>query len=123
MTGDHGTTGPAGLTAALVYALTGERLVDVPADASPAGALEREGWPVTRIRAHAQQRREAGQPWPHPVSREQRAGVGAAQLAAALAAVMADLGLQGRTRGPAPARPLTQDERRLLADVPPHHGA
>ena len=52
-----------------------------------------------------------------------RARLGAAQFAAALAGLRTALDLD---RSPpyrsSPGRPLTADERRLLADVPPHHG-
>ena len=52
-----------------------------------------------------------------------RAGLGAAQFAAALSGLRAALDLEPPPRTvPSPGRPLTADERRLLADVPPHHG-
>jgi hypothetical protein len=57
----------------------------------------------------------------HPLPAELAEGLGAAQLAAAAAE------LRRRLSGPPPAvvaeqRPFTADERRLLQDVPPHHG-
>ena len=57
----------------------------------------------------------------HPVPADLTEGLGAAQLGAAVAE------LRRRLTGPpratvAGARPLTADERRLLQDVPPHHG-
>ncbi len=52
-----------------------------------------------------------------------RARLGAAQFAAALAGLRTALDLDRTPRtAPRPGRPLTADERRLLADVPPHHG-
>jgi hypothetical protein len=58
---------------------------------------------------------------PHPLPVDLAEGLGAAQLAAAAAE------LRRRLSGPPPAvvadsRALTADERRLLQDVPPHHG-
>ena len=53
-----------------------------------------------------------------------RARLGAAQFAAALAGLRSELDPAGAPRtAPRPGRPLTADERRLLADVPPHHGS
>ncbi|SDR87680.1 hypothetical protein SAMN04488543_0669 [Friedmanniella luteola] len=57
----------------------------------------------------------------HPLPADLAEGLGAAQLGAALAE------LRRRLTGPSPTvvageRPLTADERRLLQDVPPHHG-
>ena len=57
----------------------------------------------------------------HPLPPDLADGIGAAQLWAAVAE------LRHRLSGPVPAvvadeRPLTADERRLLHDVPPHHG-
>ncbi|QLQ14916.1 MAG: hypothetical protein HZY73_03340 [Micropruina sp.] len=115
------------LTEAVAFALTGDRL-DLPDEAEPGGTaqliaeLARAGWEAGRIRAHADLCRQDGTPWPHPVAASQRPGIGAAQLSAALAAALDDLGLRGPARPPAPPRPLTADERRLLAEVPPHHG-
>jgi hypothetical protein len=57
----------------------------------------------------------------HPVPADLLEGIGAAQFAAVLAEL--------RTRLASQARPVLAerapdaDERRLLADVPPHHGA
>ena len=57
----------------------------------------------------------------HPLPADLAEGLGAAQLGAAVAE------LRRRLTGPArltvaDERPLTADERRLLQDVPPHHG-
>ena len=52
-----------------------------------------------------------------------RTRLGAAQFAAALAGLRTALDLNRNPRtAPGPGRPLTADERRLQADVPPHHG-
>ncbi len=57
----------------------------------------------------------------HPLPPDLAEGIGAAQLWAAVAE------LRHRLSSPVPVvvaeeRPLTADERRLLHDVPPHHG-
>lgn len=57
----------------------------------------------------------------YAVPADLREGIGAAQLAALLTELRTRL---GRGRGPVLAdRAPDADERRLLADVPPHHGA
>jgi hypothetical protein len=61
--------------------------------------------------------------WPDQVPPELRAGLGAAQYAAAWIALLAELGqLTANTRPVVADRALTADERRLQADRPPHHG-
>ncbi|GAA1835294.1 hypothetical protein ACFFOM_09515 [Microlunatus capsulatus] len=57
----------------------------------------------------------------HPLPPDLAEGLGPAQLGSAVAE------LRRRLSGPPPAvvadpRPLSADERRLLQDVPPHHG-
>jgi hypothetical protein len=42
---------------------------------------------------------------------------------AAVQGVQRDLGLFGVATAPAAPRALTADERRLQAEVPPHHGS
>lgn len=85
-------------------------------------ALADAGWDAERILAHAEAVLAGGGVWPHPVPDALRARVGSARLFAVLQRVQQDLGLFGRAAAPAPRRPLTADERRLLHDVPPHHG-
>ena len=93
---------------ALVYALTGERRVDLGGQDAPdldALLLLLPGGPYGA----------------HPVPADLLAGIGPAQFAAVLTALRARL---PREKGPAPVlvdRPLTADERRLVADAPPHH--
>lgn len=54
---------------------------------------------------------------------ELRAGLGAAQYAAAWRALVDALGpLTTNARPVVTDRALTADERRLIADRPPHHG-
>ena len=50
------------------------------------------------------------------------AGLPPAQLLAALQAVRSTLGLGTGARRVGPDQPPNADERRLLAEVPPHHG-
>ncbi len=110
------------LAQALGLALTGESgIVDVSA-ADPLAGLAASGWSPERILAHAQTARASGEVWPHPVPEELRRLVGSARLFAVLQQVQRDLGVFGRSAAPARARALTADERRLLSEVPPHHG-
>jgi hypothetical protein len=113
--------------AALAYALLGR----VPEGLSPTDGLDiarflRELdalWPggLRAVRSEIGRRRSVG-PWPHRVPPELMRGLGAAQFTAALTGVRQELGLDVvTTRRPAERR-LDPDERRLLTDVPPHHG-
>lgn len=81
-------------------------------------------WPggLAALRAEVQQMQRAGR-WPHPVPTALMAGLGPAQFVAALRELAEQLELaRGPAVPPAASRPLSADERRLLADVPPHHG-
>lgn len=114
---------------ALAYAITGEQWDGLAEQSAPdleeLAALIEARCPggLPRLRETVVRRRSAGAPWPYPVPAELRAGLGAAQWLAALTALRRLLGLD-----PAAARPVLSsrapdaDERRLLADVPPHHG-
>lgn len=111
---------------ALAWALTGEAL-DLPDRPAPdadalVAELARHGWGAERVRTHALE--AAGvTPWPHPVPDALRAGLGAAQLHAALGAARARLGLDVLAAAPPSRRTkLDADERRLLAEAPPHFG-
>lgn len=112
---------------ALAFALTQQEL-PLPASAAPdpAGvvdALAQAGWSAERITEHAREVLAAEQPWPHPIPAALREGCGPAQLQAALVRVRALLDLETvAKRPPAAPRPLNADERRLMADVPPHWG-
>lgn len=102
---------------ALAYAVTGVRFQDLGRQPTPdldaltavlRARLGAEVDPTELTRAH-------------PVPADLAHGLGAAQLGAAVAE------LRRRLTGPPRARvagerPLTADERRLLQDVPPHHG-
>jgi hypothetical protein len=105
---------------AVAYALTGRRYAELEG---------RRGPDLDALVAFLQPRlgveldlSELGRP--HPLPEDLRQGIGAAQLWAAVAE------LRTRLVPPAPApttvlrgRPLTADERRLVEDVPPHHGS
>lgn len=112
----HDALGPA-----LAQALVGEQLPIDPGD--PLAGLASAGWDRDALHRHADRVRSAGGVWPHPVAEELRLRVGSARLLAAVQAAQTALGLLGTPARPAAARPLTADERRLLADVPPHHGS
>ncbi|CAA9305570.1 MAG: hypothetical protein AVDCRST_MAG48-1677 [uncultured Friedmanniella sp.] len=102
---------------ALAYAVTGVRFEDLGRQDRPdidtlaallRPRLGRDVDPAELARAH-------------PLPGDLAQGLGPAQLGAAVAE------LRRRLSGPAPAvvaepRPLSADERRLLQDVPPHHG-
>lgn len=99
--------------AALAYAVSGRELdlgvqeaPDVPALAAE---LRARGVPVDAVR----------RPVPEPL----RAGLGFAQLAAAEAALRERLGVTGQVAArPSGRARLDADERRLVADRPPHWG-
>lgn len=113
---------------ALAYALVGVHL-ELPGRGTPdASALLNQladlGWDADRIRGHARDLTAAEQLWPHQVPDDLRTGLGAAQLHAAFAEARERLGLGATVGVPRSARvALNADERRLLADVPPHHVA
>ncbi len=106
---------------AMALALVGERLDLAPTEAPDVGdllaQLAANGWERTRIAelAHAAPQR------PFPVAPADRAGLGPAQFTAALGEARAALDLVALDVRPRSARRvLDADERRLLADVPPH---
>ena len=106
---------------ALAYAVTGRHFPDL-------GLQERADLAVLaadlRKRAAAGEVQLLGDSSTSAVPADLRAGLGAAQFAAALAGLRAALDLEPTPHAvPSPGRPLTADERRLLADVPPHHGS
>ncbi len=105
-----GTAGAAARSwhQALAFAVTGERRPD----------LGTQPVPDLDVVAVALAGRQLGA---YAVPADLREGIGAAQLAALVTALRARLAPGGR---PVLAdRPPDADERRLLADVPPHHGA
>ena len=111
---------------ALGLALTGEDLalgVQERFEVNEAvAALASVDWDAARIAEHAH--RLVGQaPWPHPVPAAQWGPIGAAEFHAALLRLRERLGLSAlEVRPPSTRTRLDADERRLLADVPPHFG-
>lgn len=116
--------------AALAYDLLGPPVRQLP---EPAKLDVRQliddlgGADAVRVLAAAAKSAGGG---PFELPQELRLGLGAAQFAAARAAFLAalgpldPLGSSDVTRRPVLAdRPLSADERRLLADRPPHHGS
>lgn len=105
---------------ALAYAVTGRALDDLGEQVRP----EPAGLVIAlneRVIAGELPRPDGTS---HIVPPELMAGLGSAQFSAALSAVRSGFGIDGLTRRPpALARPLTADDRRLLAEVPPHHGS
>lgn len=103
---------------ALAYALTGVRFEDLGRQSRPdVDALAALLRPRLGARVDPVELTRA-----HPLPADLAEGLGAAQLGAALSE------LRRRLAGPPPVvvageRPLTADERRLLQDVPPHHGS
>lgn len=114
------------LAEAVTRALTGQRVETTPTGASPqelADALVGAGWNAERLQQLRGERQEQEEPWPFPVERELLATAGFARHQSSLKEVRRLLGVDGlvptRHLGP---KVLGPAERRLLADVPPHHG-
>jgi hypothetical protein len=114
---------------ALAYAVTGRRYAELGEQAAPdlrglAQALESAAGDDSLPR-HVRETLEAGEPWPHPVPADLMTGLGYAQFSAALAQLRSELDLT-RPAGMPPrvgaSQPLSPADRRLLDDVPPHHG-
>jgi hypothetical protein len=110
----------------LGFALTGQWLSGL-ADLEPQDAdgilnrLDKAGWPSSRIVEFRAQTHAAGRRWPLAVPDDQRGDWGLAQFQAALVAILESLDQsQAQVRR---ATTLTADDRRLLAEVPPHHVA
>ena len=119
----------AGWHRALAYALCGVDLAGLPERPAPDGAalaeeLAAAGWDRTALGRHAEERRQAGEPWPHPVPAGLAEGLPAAQFAAALRELVSGWGLAStphRVRSARADRPAAGDER-LRRDLPPHFG-
>jgi len=106
----------------LAASLVGEPvdLVDTAPDAGIVlAALDRLGWPASRIEAVARRCFEAEEAWPFPVARHVVAE-GPAQWYALVREARTLLGLDGDVQPPPTRTALTADERRLLSEVPPH---
>jgi hypothetical protein len=108
---------------ALAYAICGQRLSELGQQDEPdldelVRILSRDADLVPRVQVD----RRRGN-WPHPVPNDLMAGIGWAQFSSALTVLITrlDLAPGSAARGPS-SRPPDADERRLLHDVPPHHG-
>lgn len=113
----------------LAYALTGRRWDTLGEQAAPdLAVLTRElrrQLSDDELAAHVRSSAAAGLVWPHPVPDDLMAGLGYAQFAAALGQLRAALGLAPQSGSPrvGTTQMLGADERRLLDEVPPHHGS
>jgi hypothetical protein len=113
---------------ALAYAITGRLVPELGEQGDPdvaALAEQLRGGPG-EVGSPGQPDLRADRPWPHPVPAELMTGLGYAQFAAALAQLRQALGLNGPlavAAGRDPSAPVSAEERRLLDEVPPHHGA
>lgn len=104
----------------LARALTGQELPVSSAAGDLVGQLNRLGWHTDALASLREQRQLMGKPWPFPIPLEARREIGFARFDAALAQLRSELGLTGLQPSQAKPRELTADERRLLADRPPH---
>ena len=111
------------LVAALTQALTGDPISAGGPDVQQLTAtLADAGWTPDRVRAHALATLADGDVWPHPVDRADLDELGPARFFSALTELRKLLGVWTlETRPPSRRTTLTADERRLLAEVPPHH--
>lgn len=109
---------------ALAYAVTGAEVPGLGRQARPDVVALAEVLLAEPGRDPGGTQRPAATTARHVVTRELLAGIGAAQFWA----VLADLQRELARHAPAERSPVTQsraltaEERRLLADVPPHHG-
>lgn len=106
----------------LARALTGQELPVTSLDlAGLVDELAALGWDavsLAKLRAGRQERRL---PWPFQPELEAVKEIGFSRFAARLAELRALLGLDGILLVPHPVdRPLSREERRLIADRPPH---
>lgn len=113
--------------AALAYALLGPPVLDLAETGAPRIAdlavdLYDASGGADALRRTVSEAQVRGV-WPYEVPGGLRAGLGAAQFAAAWSALLATLATDAPAAWPVlQDRALTPDERRLLADRPPHHG-
>lgn len=114
---------------ALAFAVTGVRMDDLGQQPRPDLAalarviIERSPDGLAGLAARVAERRRAGEVWPYPIPDDLAAGLGAAQRHAALGDLIdrLQLDLPPSTRILVD-RPPDADDRRLLTEVPPHHG-
>jgi len=108
------------------WSLTGQELALDDAVTGEDGIvawLARQGWDVVRLEERARAVRQAGQRWPAAVGADRRGGMGAAQFQALLRQVLLVLGLDHAAPVLRDATtPMDAVDRRLVAELPPHHG-
>lgn len=110
------------LTRVIFQALTGEVLPDDRAASDDLAAVfQEQGFGRDRLVELKQARQSDGLPWPWPVT-SLSGEVGAAQALAAVKAAVVALGVEEERRVRRPGIPDAAT-RRLLDDVPPHHGS
>lgn len=112
---------------AIAWALTGEELAEpVGVPLEPAAVvrwLGDQGWSSERLAEHRLASQESGEAWPHPVPAGWLGAGSAARFHALLTAVRDAAGVRGLVARQAPAdRHIGPAERRLMDDLPPHHG-
>ena len=115
----------ASLSSLLAYALTGDEVPIRDTDGTTKdflAALGEAGWPPERISRLANQAWEQESRWPYPLPPHALDDVGPAQWYAALTDVRTVLGLDAIRQAPSKRTVLNEAERRLMADLPPHHG-
>lgn len=84
--------------------------------------MAQAGWSAAALRHHALTTWQAGQAWPDRLDPATSRLLGPARWSALVRALADRLELGGVATAPSRRRRLTPDERRLLAEVPPHHG-
>lgn len=106
-------------------ALTGED-VEAGSDTDPAqiaAGLLASDWDATRLIRLRDARWADGQGWPLHIPPADRGEVGAAQLHTIIRAVLDEIGVAPTPQLRDRSTPLSQHDRALLADRPPHHGS
>jgi len=84
--------------------------------------LAAAGWDAGRLMQHRDETLAAGRVWPHRVSAAVRGNLGAAQAAALIRGVVAELGLDHGVTTVRRRIQADDADRRLIAELPPHHG-
>ncbi len=121
--GATGGATPQRWHAALAYALIGPPVRTLVEPGTPRVAeLVTALGGVEAVRDRVRTAQQAGS-WPYAIPDDLRRGLGPAQLAAAWRATVAAVDAESTNARPVVTdRALTADDRRLLADRPPHHG-
>jgi len=111
------------LSVALTAEDVGDRFPDRLTAQSVLAWLAEHGWSIDQLQEHRAACQSAGVAWPHPLAAEQRQKISAARFAALMAEIRQAAGLVGPVRVRQSNVQMTAADRRLLQDVPPHHGA